>query len=133
MLSTRKSQDQYNCMKHTGGSGGGSHSNKGRRARGTYTVAVVSTAARYSTAQGSVTAAARRSIAAALRSADAREGGSGEFPRKRRRDVTENWAMVARRCLPIAGRGRRAPGTATDAGWNRERQFRRDAERVSDV
>ena len=102
----------------TGGSGGGSHCNKGRRARGMYTGAVASTAARYSTAQGSATAAASRSTAATLRSADAREGRSGELPRKRREDVAEGWTRAARGILPIAGRrwpGRRGAGPGTDS------------------
>lgn len=113
-----------------GGSGCGSHCNKGRRARGMYTGAVVSTAARYSTAQGSATAAARRSTAAAPRSADAREGGSGEFPRKRRRDVAD-WTRIARCGLPIAGRqagGRAAGGDGHRRGGE---GFRRDAEGAS--
>ena len=83
-----------------------------------YTGAVASTAARYSTAQGSATAAARRSTAATLRSADAREGRSGELPRKRREDVAEGWTRAARGILPIAGRrwpGRRGAGPGTDS------------------
>lgn len=69
---------------------------------------VVSTAARYSTAQGSTTAVARRSAAAARRNAaDARDGGSGECPPRRRRDVTEAWVVSWRDGLAIAGRRRR--------------------------
>lgn len=116
-----------------GGSGCGSHCNKGRRARGMYTGAVVSTAARYSTAQGSATAAARRSTAAAPRSADAREGGSGEFPRKRRRDVAD-WTRIARCGLPIAGRraggGRGRPPTRR-RGLQGVQARRRGSESVS--
>jgi hypothetical protein len=89
----------------TGGSVG-CRSNHGQRARGTYTGVVVSTAARYSTVQGSATAAARRSTAAAFRTAEAR-AGCGEYTLRRRSDVTEVGVRVRRDGLAIAGKGRR--------------------------
>jgi hypothetical protein len=102
----------------TGGSVG-RRSNHGRRARGTYTGVVVSTAARYSTVQGRATVAARRSTAAAFRSAEAR-AGCGEYPLRWRSDVTEVGVKVRRDGLAIAGEGRRrrpagAAGRGTDA------------------